>query len=279
MRRLFLAVLLAFSVGTPAFAAGAKAPGKMPNKVDKALAGELKSGAATHKVIITFKPGYRAAAKAALLNRPGNKIKREHPSLNLLVGEIATADVEALARSKGVKAISLDGPVRAHQAVTVTVSPATVIPGGLITVTVAGGPGNVNDWVGLVEASSPDSNYAAWQYLNGLQTLPLVGVTSATLHFVAPLTEGTYTARLFANGWTKLATSNPVTVQQPTPTVTALSTTVNPGNSITVTVANGPGHVNDWIGLVPADAPDSSYVAWQFFNGAQTRPALNQSSH
>src|SRR5438552_11755568 len=111
MRWVYLVAVLSLSFALPALAAG----GKLPDKVDKALAGELKTGAAAHKVIITFKPGYRAAGKLALLQRRGNKIKREHPSLNMLVGEIATADVQAFARRKGVKAISLDGPVRAHQ--------------------------------------------------------------------------------------------------------------------------------------------------------------------
>src|SRR5438270_12997669 len=84
IRRLYLTALVALVFAGPALGAGTKSPGKMPDKVDKALAGELKRGASTHKVIITFKPGYRTAGKKALLQRKGNKIKREHASLDML---------------------------------------------------------------------------------------------------------------------------------------------------------------------------------------------------
>ena len=111
MRRLLLAVVLAVAFGTPpVFAAG----GKMPDKVDKALAGALKSGAKTQKVLITVEPGSRGAIRSAL-EKGGRKIKREHPSLNLLVTELSAAEVLELVKNKKVKALSLDGPVRAHQ--------------------------------------------------------------------------------------------------------------------------------------------------------------------
>ena len=76
LRRVYFGALLALSFAVPAFAAGGRNAAdrnhnNIPDKVDKALAGELKDGAATHKVIITFKPGYRAAAKQALLQRRG----------------------------------------------------------------------------------------------------------------------------------------------------------------------------------------------------------------
>ena len=76
---------------------------------------------------------------------------------------------------------------------------------------------------------------------------PATGLTSATVQFTAPTTPGTYHIRWFANGtYTRLATSNTVTVQatQPlTPTVSVSPATVNPGDVITATVANGPGNV------------------------------------
>src|SRR6185436_11404825 len=83
LRRTYITGFLALSFAIPAFGAGSK----LPAKVDKALAGELKRGAATHKVIITFDPGQRTAGKQVLLQRRGNRIQREHASLNMLVGE------------------------------------------------------------------------------------------------------------------------------------------------------------------------------------------------
>ena len=97
----------------------------------------------------------------------------------------------------------------------VTVSPATVNPGGAIAVTVANGAGYASDWVGLYATSAPDSTYLAWQFLNGTTMPPATGMTSATLQFPAPMTAGTYNVRLFANNGKsiKIATSGPVSVQ------------------------------------------------------------------
>jgi hypothetical protein len=163
--------------------------------------------------------------------------------------------------------------------ISITATPMTVSSGAPITVTV-NGPGRVNDWVGLVEAGSPDTSYIAWQYLDGSTSLPATGLTTATLQFVAPMTPGTYTARLFTNGWTRIATSTPITVQNPSALTISISPTptVNPGGSITVTLANGPGNFNDWVGLVEASAPDTSYIAWQYLNGATSLPATGLTS-
>ena len=85
--------------------------------------------------------------------------------------------------------------------------------GAAISVTVANGPGNATDWVGLYPTAAGDDGYVAWQYLNGSTTAPATGLTGATLQFTAPLTPGTYNLRLFSsNSYTKLATSYVVTV-------------------------------------------------------------------
>ena len=64
----------------------------------------------------------------------------------------------------------------------------------------------------------------------------------------------------------------------PPPTVTASPATVTPGSVITATVANGPGYPRDWAGLYPTGAPDTGYVAWQYFNGSHTPPATGVTS-
>jgi hypothetical protein len=170
--------------------------------------------------------------------------------------------------------------VQAQTLIISITTPMTVSPGAPIIVTVANGPGNFNDWVALVDASAPDTSYIAWQYLNGATTAPTTGLTSATVQFVAPMTPGTYTVRFFTDGWTKLATSSPVTVQTQalTISVTAIPMIVSAGAPITVTVANGPANSNDWVGLVATGAPDSSYIEWQYLNGATSPPATGLSS-
>jgi hypothetical protein len=83
-----------------------------------------------------------------------------------------------------------------------------------VTVTVANGPANAGDWVGLYAAGAPASAYLQWQYLNGTHTAPAVGVSGAPLTFTMPLTAGTYELRFFANNtYNVLATSATITVQ------------------------------------------------------------------
>ena len=49
-----------------------------------------------------------------------------------------------------------------------------------------------------------------------------------------------------------------------TPSALAVSaTTVNPGDPITVTVANGPANVFDWVALALTSAADSNYLSWK----------------
>jgi agmatine deiminase len=81
-------------------------------------------------------------------------------------------------------------------------------------VAVSNGPANPTDWVALAQVGSSDYSYISWQYLNGSQTPPGSGLSSATLTFTMPATTGNYEFRFFANnGYTKLATSTTVTVQ------------------------------------------------------------------
>jgi glucose/arabinose dehydrogenase len=153
---------------------------------------------------------------------------------------------------------------------TVTPAVATVSPGAPISFTVTGGPGNTNDWVGLYPTSAPDGAFVAWQFLNGLVTLPMSGTNGATLAFTAPVMPGTYDIRLFSNGYVRLATSSAVNV--PAPTVTLAGGTVSPGATISFTVAGGPGNVTDWVGLYPTSAADGEFIAWQYLNGLMTPP-------
>ena len=270
----------------------------------------------------------------------------------------------------------------------ITAAPATVLPGGAVTVNVTNDPGDPADWVGLYSASAADNGgYIAWAYLNNTQTAPAIGTAAATLQFTAPITPGTYNFRLFASGGlTRIATSgtvtvvtaptltiddasvtegnsgtttaifnvrlaptstDPVTVNYatangtaiagsdylaatgmltfppgaatqtiavsitpdlaiepnetflvnlsgavgaplgraqgvgtivsddlpPAPSVTASAATFNGGDTMTVTVANGPANRGDWVALVPTAAADSGYVAWAYLNDTQTLPA------
>jgi subtilisin family serine protease len=173
-------------------------------------------------------------------------------------------------------------------AVTVTGSPlATVIPTSLtvaasstMTFTVAGGPGNVLDWVALsCPATNPDVLYSDWKYLNNSRTAPAIGLTAGIITFTAPAAATTCSVRFFENhGWSKLATSAAVTVTGTgTPslaTVTPTSLTVAASSTMTFNVAGGPGNVLDWVALsCPATNPDVLYSDWKYLNNSRTAPA------
>jgi hypothetical protein len=174
-------------------------------------------------------------------------------------------------------------------------SPATIVPsttsgapGATVTATVANGPGNTADWIGLYSVGAADSTYVDYKYLNGLKTVPTSGVTSASVTFTMPTTPGTYQFRFFANNvFTLLATGATITVSgtapppPPPPTgasITVSTTSVATGAPVTATIANGPANTGDWVGLYMVGAPDASYVDYRFLNGLKTLPASGLSS-
>ena len=166
-------------------------------------------------------------------------------------------------------------------AVSLSVSTATATPGQIVQVAVANGPGNLKDWVGLFSTSAADNVILNWKYLNDTRTAPSVGLKSATLNFPMPATPGTYNFRFFANNtYTKLATSATVTAQSSSTnaSVSVNATTVAPGATVVVTVANGPGNPRDWLTLNPASASDQSYLDWKYLNGTRTAPATGLKS-
>jgi chitinase len=96
---------------------------------------------------------------------------------------------------------------------TITPSATTVSPGAIITFTIQNGPANPTDWVGFYRTGNNNASYVSWVYLNGSQSPPSPGLSTATVQFIAPTTPGTYEARFFvSNGWGVLATSSIVTV-------------------------------------------------------------------
>lgn len=98
---------------------------------------------------------------------------------------------------------------------TLTVSPATMTPGGNVTVNwvTPAGQSSAADWIALYRVGDPDTYFQAWQYTGGSPT--------GTLTFIAPTTSGAYEFRYFLNGtWLLAATSNPASVPDGTaPTV------------------------------------------------------------
>ncbi len=153
------------------------------------------------------------------------------------------------------------------------VAPNSVPPGGPVVVTVAGGPANVTDWVGLYLVGTLDNAYLDWKYLSDSRTPPPAGLSGATLHFNMPTVPGTYEFRFFANnGFSKLATSPPVTVTTGGASLNVSPSNVPPGGEVMVTVAGGPGNVTDWVGLYAVGTLDNAYLDWKYLSDSRTPP-------
>jgi hypothetical protein len=140
-----------------------------------------------------------------------------------------------------------------------------------VTVSLVGGPGNTGDWVGLFAA---DGSRLTWKYLNGTQTAPAAGLTSADVTFTLPTTAGSYTLRLYANySQTLLATTAAIAVATSAGTTVSVTptTTIAPGGVVHALVENGPGNAGDWVALYAAGG--SIYLDWKYLNGTRTAPS------
>src|SRR5262249_51164550 len=137
--------------------------------------------------------------------------------------------------------------------------------GGVVNATVANGPAQPGDFVGLYDAAGAA---ITWNYLNGTRTMPAAGVANATVPLSLPPTAGTYQARFFGAGYTLLATSASITTTMPTLTLSTASGRA--GGTVTATVANGPGTPGDFVGIYDAGG---AAVSWLYLNGTQVKPA------
>jgi hypothetical protein len=160
--------------------------------------------------------------------------------------------------------------VNARPAPTVTAGATATTIGVVVTATVANGPANAGDWVGLY-ATGDLLHYVDWKYLNGTQFAPATGVSNATVSFIMPMTPGSYVLRFYDFTHALLATSATITVAMPATTLTVNTQSVEIGGSVTATVVNGPGARTDWIALYPEGS--STYTTWRYLNGTQTAPA------
>lgn len=117
-----------------------------------------------------------------------------------------------------------------------TVSATTVIAGQPVTMTLVNGLGGSTDWLAFAATSSPDRSYLAYTHIGS-------GVTTRTWTVTTPNEAGTYEFRLFPNnGFTRAATSPPVTVLPGPPVLSTLSPAGAPtGSSAFTLTATGSG--------------------------------------
>lgn len=103
---------------------------------------------------------------------------------------------------------------------TITVSTSNAKPEQTITASYANAPSYTTAWIGFYKAGSADTSYKAYEFLKG---------SSGQYSVKAPKEAGQYEFRLFLdNGYTRLASSQLVTVSADTPTVPVPTTPPKP---------------------------------------------------
>ena len=162
--------------------------------------------------------------------------------------------------------ISTELPLSIDPPPTLTVGVSTVAAGQSVTVTLRDGLGGSRDWLGLAPVGSSNQTSSQWVYVG-------TGLTTRTWTVNMPATAGAYEFRLLINGYERVATSQPITVDpslNPSPVVASMS----PSNAyagsgpFTLTV-NGSGFTQ------------TSIVRWNgvdrqttFVSGSQLRAAI-----
>jgi M6 family metalloprotease-like protein len=150
------------------------------------------------------------------------------PNSNLYGGTPSNASVTSISDSGDIMTATLSVLVGQP---TVSASPASILPGGTLTVTWSGitSP-SATDWLGLFQPGAPNTAYIDWIYVSCSKT-PNGSGAAGSCSFVVPATAapGTYQLRLLANdGYTLLATSNNVAVTSSGPTVSANPASILP---------------------------------------------------
>jgi nitrous oxidase accessory protein len=132
---------------------------------------------------------------------------------------------------------------------TIIAAPASVNTCELITVNYTGAPGYENDWVGMYESGSSDTNYITREYLDGKENGTVPQWSSD---------PGNYDFRIFENdSYTQLATSNSVEVTTIRGSkVIASPSHVEPGGIVTVTYWGAPSSGRGIIGMYGMTRPD-----------------------
>ena len=146
-----------------------------------------------------------------------------------------------------------------------TVSASSVVAGSNVTVTLTNGLGGSLDWIAFAQAGAADNNYVQSMYVGA-------GVTTTTWTVTTPATAGTYEFRLYKQGsFIRAATSPPVTVTAPpSPVLTVNPSTVNGGQSVTVTLTNGLGGNQDWLSFALVGSANNSYVQQTYVGAGVT---------
>ena len=142
-----------------------------------------------------------------------------------------------------------------------------------ITATVANGPGNPKDFVGLFCPATGNQAPLIWRYLDGSTTLPATGLESGTVTIDLPGPGGLCNVRFMLNGGsTVLAASETFDLPSVPLEMNVLTPSMSPQAPIDLAVLNAPGNASDWVGLYTVGAGDASWHQWMYLNGSTHAP-------
>lgn len=186
-----------------------------------------------------------------------------------------------LFKNGGHTRLATFGPVTvaAPPSATVSATPASATAGGTLTAAWqrVASPTST-DWIGLYKPGAADTAFTTWVYTSTCALSAATAKASGSCPLIAPATPGTYELRLFTNnGYTRLATSGPVTVTAPMLTSTPAS--VSAGGSLTVAWQGVVTPTNiDWIGLYKSGASDGAFVSWLYNSSCAQSPGTAKAS-
>ena len=144
------------------------------------------------------------------------------------------------------------------------VSATSVAGGASVTATLTGAPGGATDWLAFAATGSANTTYLQWIYVGA-------GVTTRTWTINVPTTGGPFEFRLFLNNsYTRAATSAPVSLSGPVPSLDVSTTSAAGGTSVTATLTNGIGGAKDWLALAASSASNATYVQWIYVGAGVT---------
>ena len=173
-------------------------------------------------------------------NRPTTFINANQLQAAIDAGDLAaagTVPVIVFTPAPGGGA-SASLPFAIGAAASLAVSATTVTGGSSVTVTLVNGLGGAGDWLALAATGAPNTSYLQWTYVGA-------GVTTRTWTVTVPTSGGPFEFRLFPNnGYTRAATSPPVSLMAGSAVLTSLSPASGSvgGAAFTLTV-NGSGFV------------------------------------
>ena len=145
-----------------------------------------------------------------------------------------------------------------------SISASSVAGGSPVTATLTNGPGGSGDWMALADVSAGNTSYVQYIYVGA-------GVTTRAWTVSMPASPGTYEFRLFLNnGYTRAATSPPITVTGGTAALSVGATTVSGGDPATVTLTGGYGGANDWLAFASTSAPNTSSLQYIYIGAGVT---------